>query len=55
VVARTIARTGAPDRVEELIGTLAATAFAALDAAPLAEPGKSMIAELAHAAVDRAA
>jgi geranylgeranyl diphosphate synthase type I len=55
VAARAIARTGAPDQVEELIAALASTAFAALDAAPLAEPGKSMIAELAHAAVDRAA
>jgi geranylgeranyl diphosphate synthase type I len=55
LVARTIAETGATDAVERLIGALSATAFAALDAAPLAEPGKSMIAELAHAAVDRAA
>ncbi|GAA2722800.1 polyprenyl synthetase family protein [Cellulomonas aerilata] len=55
LVARTIASTGAPDQVERLIAALSATAFAALDDAPLAEPGKSMIAELAHAAVDRAA
>ena len=54
-VAEVIRRTGAHDEVERLIESLSSTAFAALDAAPLAEPGKSMIAELAHAAVDRAA
>ncbi len=54
-VARVIRATGAHDEVERLIGSLSQTAFAELEAAPLAEPGKSMIAELAHAAVDRAA
>ena len=55
VVADVIRRTGAHDEVERLIGSLSATAFAALEAARLDEPAKTMIAELAHAAVDRAA
>jgi geranylgeranyl diphosphate synthase, type I len=54
-VADVIRRTGAQDAVERLIASLSGSAFAALDVAPLAEPGRSMIAELAHAAVDRAA
>jgi len=54
-VARVILGTGAQDAVEALIASLSATAFGVLESAPLAEPGKSMIAELAHAAVDRAA
>ncbi|WP_298456977.1 polyprenyl synthetase family protein [uncultured Cellulomonas sp.] len=54
-VARVIRGTGADDAVEALIASLSATAFGALRSAPLAEPGKSMITELAHAAVDRAA
>jgi len=55
VVAEVIRRTGAHEEVEQLIDRLSATAFHALASAPLAEPGKSMIAELAHAAVDRTA
>ncbi len=54
-VADVIRRTGAPDSGERLITDRSGQACRALDAAPLAEPGKSMIAELAHAAVDRAA
>ena len=55
VVADVIRRTGAHDAVERLIGSLSATAFAALEGASLDEPARTMIAELAHAAVDRAA
>ena len=48
-----LAASGAPAEVEALIGELAAPAFVALAALPLAEPGGAMLAALAHAAVDR--
>ncbi|WNB84452.1 polyprenyl synthetase family protein [Cellulomonas sp. ATA003] len=54
-VARVIRDTRADAQVEALIADLSGTAFGALAAATLTEPGRSMIAELAHAAVDRAA
>ncbi|MCF4122579.1 polyprenyl synthetase family protein [Antribacter sp. KLBMP9083] len=50
-----IVATGALDAVEKLITDLAGQADAALDAARLAEPGRGVIADLARAAVDRAA
>lgn len=46
-------RSGAADAVEALIGELAGPALAALAASPLAEPGRSMLVDLGHAAVDR--
>jgi len=46
-------RTGADAEVERLIGDLAEPALEELAAAPLAEPGRSMLVRLARAAVDR--
>lgn len=48
-------RTGALDGVESLIRELADPALTALAGAPLVEPGRSVLLDLAHAAVDRAA
>ncbi len=50
---RILINTGAVTEVETLIGELCDQAFAALDEAPLREPGARMLALLAHAAVDR--
>jgi geranylgeranyl diphosphate synthase type I len=50
-----VVATGALDGVERLIGELAGAAAARLAAADLAEPGKSVLLELARAAVDREA
>jgi geranylgeranyl diphosphate synthase type I len=47
--------TGARDAVETLIDELTARASAALDTAGLAEPGATMLARLARAAVERTA
>lgn len=49
----TLRRTGADVAVERLIRELADPALADLAAAPLAEPGRSMLGDLARAAVDR--
>ncbi|AEG44556.1 polyprenyl synthetase family protein [Isoptericola variabilis] len=49
-----IVRTGALEGVEELIDALARRALDTLAAADLAEPGRTVLAELARAAVDRA-
>ncbi len=48
-----IVRTGALDAVERLIDVLAGRALDRLAAAPLAEPGRTVLADLARAAVDR--
>lgn len=48
-------RTGADAAVEALIRELADPALADLTAAPLAEPGRSMLVDLSRAAVDRRA
>lgn len=50
-----IVATGALDAVERLIDELADEAFAALDAAGLAEPGASVLVDLARATVHRSA
>ncbi|MFE7407645.1 polyprenyl synthetase family protein [Isoptericola sp. NPDC057559] len=50
-----IAGSGALDGVETLIGTLADVGLAGLAAADLAEPGRTVLLDLARAAVDRAA
>ncbi len=50
-----LVETGARDAVEALIDELTARASAALDAAGLAEPGATMLARLARAAVERTA
>lgn len=51
---RTVLRaTGAVAEIERLIDELARPALAAIAAAPLAEPGRSMLGRLGHAAVDR--
>ncbi len=50
-----IEASGAVAEVEELIAGLSARAFAELAAAPLADDGRAMLVELAHAAVDRRA
>ena len=50
-----VVRTGALAGLEQLIEQLATTADEALAAAELTEPGKTVLAELARAAVDRAA
>ncbi|MFC8599934.1 polyprenyl synthetase family protein [Isoptericola sp. NPDC057191] len=50
-----IAGSGALDGVETLIDTLADDALAALSDAELAEPGRTVLLDLARAAVDRAA
>ncbi|MCL1869539.1 MAG: polyprenyl synthetase family protein [Promicromonosporaceae bacterium] len=50
-----VVATGALDGVERLIDELAGSAYAALAAADLADPGKGVLLELARAAVDRAA
>ncbi|MFD6178958.1 MULTISPECIES: polyprenyl synthetase family protein [unclassified Isoptericola] len=50
-----IAGSGALDGVETLIGALADGALAGLAAADLAEPGRTVLLDLARAAVDRAA
>ncbi|HEY3438985.1 MAG TPA: polyprenyl synthetase family protein [Actinotalea sp.] len=55
VLRTTIRRSGAVDSVEELIGSLAGPALATLAAAPLHEPGRTMLIDLGHAAVDRTA
>jgi geranylgeranyl diphosphate synthase type I len=50
---RLIDRTGAPGRVEKRIEELTADALTALEAAPLTEPAKVRLAELARAATQR--
>jgi geranylgeranyl diphosphate synthase type I len=50
-----IVGSGALDAVEHLIDDLAVRAHALLDLADLSEPGRSVLTDLAHAAVDRAA
>lgn len=50
-----ICRTGARAEVEDLITTLGEPALAALEAAPLTEPGRAMLVCLGRAAVDRPA
>ena len=54
-VARAILASGAPDEVEKLIAELSASAFAALAAADLDEPGAGMLIALGEAAIDRRA
>ncbi|WP_125777336.1 polyprenyl synthetase family protein [Antribacter gilvus] len=51
----TIVGSGALDAVEAVIDELATRAHVRLAAAGLAEPGRTVLADLAHAAVDRAA
>jgi geranylgeranyl diphosphate synthase type I len=46
-------RSGAVDAVEELIGSLSAAAFEQIAAAPLSEPGRTMLLDLGRAAVHR--
>ncbi len=55
VLREVIRRTGADAAVERLIGELAGPALDELRAAPLTEPGLSMLDELARAAVERTA
>ncbi|MCP2265893.1 polyprenyl synthetase family protein [Promicromonospora thailandica] len=50
-----IVGSGALDAVEHLIDDLAVRAHALLDLADLSEPGRGVLTDLAHAAVDRAA
>lgn len=52
---RLLRDTGAVAAVERLIDDLAGPALAALGAAELAEPGRTMLVRLAHASVDRQA
>ncbi|WP_326522447.1 polyprenyl synthetase family protein [Cellulomonas alba] len=52
-LADAIARTGAPDDVEELIDELAGRAFRLIAARGWADPAASQLVALAHAAVDR--
>jgi len=54
-VRRVIVDSGALDAVEHLIDDLAVRAHALLDLADLSEPGRGVLTDLAHAAVDRAA
>jgi geranylgeranyl diphosphate synthase type I len=54
-LADAIAATGAPDDVERLIRDVTEDALASLGAPTLVEPGRTMLARLAHAAVDRRA
>lgn len=54
-LADTIARTGAPDDVEELISVLSAEAFDRMEACRWSEPARGQLLALAHAAVDRRA
>jgi geranylgeranyl diphosphate synthase type I len=49
-----IVATGALDDVERLIDGLTRSALEGLDTADLAEPGRTVLADLARAAVDRA-
>ena len=53
VLAAAIRDTGAPDDVEQLIEGLAGRAFALMDERPWAEPARTQLIGLAHAAVDR--
>ena len=50
-----IVRSGAVESVEDLIASLARPALAALASAELQEPGRTMLVDLGHAAVDRTA
>jgi geranylgeranyl diphosphate synthase type I len=52
-LADAIAATGAPVDIERLIRDLTSEAFVSLGAPTLVEPGRTMLARLAHAAVDR--
>ncbi|MFC8801534.1 polyprenyl synthetase family protein [Promicromonospora sp. NPDC057138] len=54
-VREVIVGSGALDAVEQLIDDLAVRAHALLDLADLSEPGRSVLTDLAHAAVDRTA
>ncbi|WP_129789417.1 polyprenyl synthetase family protein [Promicromonospora panici] len=54
-VREVIVRSGALEAVEQLIADLAVRAHALLDLADLSEPGRGVLTDLAHAAVDRAA
>jgi geranylgeranyl diphosphate synthase type I len=54
-VREVIVGSGALDAVEQLIEDLAVRAHALLDMADLTEPGRCVLTDLAHAAVDRAA
>ncbi|MGI5187026.1 polyprenyl synthetase family protein [Promicromonospora sp. CA-289599] len=54
-VREVIVSSGALDAVEHLIDDLAVRAHALLGLADLSEPGRSVLTDLAHAAVDRAA
>jgi geranylgeranyl diphosphate synthase type I len=54
-VREVIVASGALDAVEHLIDDLAVRAHALLDLADLSEPGRGVLTDLAHAAVDRAA
>ncbi|WP_211240258.1 polyprenyl synthetase family protein, partial [Promicromonospora kroppenstedtii] len=54
-VREVIVASGALDAVEQLITDLAVRGHALLDLADLAEPGRGLLTDLAHAAVDRAA
>ncbi|MEV0890064.1 polyprenyl synthetase family protein [Promicromonospora sp. MEB111] len=54
-VREVIVGSGALDAVEELIADLAVRGHALLDLADLAEPGRGLLTDLAHAAVDRTA
>lgn len=54
-VREVIVGSGALDAVEHLIADLAVRAHALLDLADLSEPGRGVLTDLAHAAVDRAA
>ena len=52
-LATAIRDSGAPDDVETLIDDLAGRAFALMDERPWAEPARTQLIGLAHAAVDR--
>jgi geranylgeranyl diphosphate synthase type I len=52
---RAIVASGALATVESTIDALTATALETIELTKLAEPGRSMLVELARAAVDRAA
>ncbi|HEV6953481.1 MAG TPA: polyprenyl synthetase family protein [Promicromonospora sp.] len=54
-VREVIVSSGALDAVEHLIADLAVRAHALLDLAELGDPGRGVLTDLAHAAVDRAA
>jgi geranylgeranyl diphosphate synthase type I len=54
-VREVIVGSGALEAVEQLIDDLAVRAHALLDLADLSEPGRGVLTDLAHAAVDRAA